>query len=367
MELTDTFNGLPYEPCGLELNHGQHSYHNGEIESVGVGGGEYPVEVWCEGWGLVTVSFSELDTFRQCPKKHDLAYGQRWSRPAEDTSPLGLGSLWHRVLETHYLTIKRAQVTSDDGRVNWSVSEEDMFTAVKDAVATLLTTMADDEHVSAEALRTLRWMYEGHLVEYELDQQWDIVAVETTAVLTLHAPDGTASHIRLKVKLDLLVRDHRGHYWVVDHKSAGQMGSDKDLDWDDQFGMYIAAMRQSGIKIMGAIHSAALKKMNQGDIFKPGDTGYKTTMKETDPAKRFKRTMLNRTEPECESILEDARATAELAYSAANHKRRYTNPDTCKWRCDFREACIFGRRTNSDAKLVDMLMSTNFTQDFTRH
>jgi hypothetical protein len=362
MELTDTFNGMELEPCGLELSHGPHSHHNGETTDTGM------VEVWCEGWGIVTVSFSELDTFRQCPKKHDLAYHQRFSREHTDTSPLGLGTLWHRLLEVHYRTIKSAQVTDDRGdSLVWSVSKEDLMTGVKDAVESLLTVMETEENVSEEALRTLRWMYAGHLIEWGLDEQWDIIAVETTAVLTLHNEQGDASWVRLKVKLDLLVRDQRGHYWVVDHKSAGQLPNDKDLDWDDQFGLYVAAMRQNGIKIMGAIHSCALKKMNKGDIFKPGDDGYKASMKETEQANRFRRTPLNRTEAECLSILEDARCTAELAWGEHNHKRRYANPDTCKWRCDFKEACIYGRRTNNDGKLIEMLQLTGFTQDFTRH
>lgn len=361
-ELTDTFNGMEIRTCweseyGLE-NHGPHSWRMHPKGSE---------EFWCEGYGLVTVSFSELDTYRQCPKKHDLAYFHRYSRPHDDTSPLGLGSLWHRVLETHYKTIKGVQVEDDRGHTVWNVSEEDLLIGVKDAVETLLHKMEENEKVSEEALRILRWMYEGYLAEYHLDQQWDIVSVESTAVLTLHDEEGNSSWVRLKVKLDLLVRDHRGHYWVVDHKSAGQLPNDKDLDWDDQFGMYVAALRQNGINVIGAIHSCAIKKMNLGDWIKPGDANYKSSMKETDPAKRFRRTPLNRTPEECDSILQDARADAEQAYGPANHKRRHANPDSCKWKCDFKEACIFGRRTNSDPKLYEMLQLTGFTQDFTRH
>ena len=36
----------------------------------------------------IVVSYSELDTFRQCPMKHALAYKQRWTRPVEEGSPL---------------------------------------------------------------------------------------------------------------------------------------------------------------------------------------------------------------------------------------------------------------------------------------
>ena len=50
----------------------------------------------------IVVSFSEIDTYRQCPLKHEWAYKQRWKRPVEEASALAKGSLWHLVLETHY-------------------------------------------------------------------------------------------------------------------------------------------------------------------------------------------------------------------------------------------------------------------------
>lgn len=365
MTLEDTRDDLDIEPCPdsstPDLRHGSHQW---ETETAG-GPGEYR---WCEGSGHVTVSFSELDTFRQCFFKHELAYGQRWSKEQSDTGALGLGTLWHRVLETHYLTIKGVQGTDAERGTTWSVSAADLLIAVQEAVNELLAEMRDVEQRDPEALRILKWMYQGHLDTFGLDEEYDIIAVESTAVVTLKEPDGSNSWVRLKVKLDLIVRDQDGRYWVIDHKSAGQLGrDDKDLDWDDQFGMYIAAMRRQGVKIMGAIHSAALKKQNKGDYIFPGDDGYKTSMKETPMEGRFRRTRLNRTQPECDSILDDALADATLAYSEANHKRRHTNPDTCKWRCDFKEACIFGRRTNNDGNVLLTLQRTGFSQEPMRH
>lgn len=355
MTLEDTRDDLPIDFCGDTERHGSHE------------AGIDPV-FWCEGYGHVTVSYSELDTFRQCPMKHELAYGQRWVKEQADTGALGMGTLWHRMLETHYLTIKSAQVTDTDGKVVWNVSRDDLLIAVQDAVNELLATMRDDEGRDPEVLKVLKWMYRGHLEVFGLDEEYDIIAVESTAVITLKNEDGSNSWVRLKVKLDLIVRDSDGRYWVIDHKSAGQLGrDDKDLDWDDQFGMYIAAMRRQGLRIMGAIHSAALKKPNKGDFLFPGDEGYKTSMKETPIENRFKRTRLNRTDPECDSILGDALADTELAYSDANHKRRHTNPDTCKWRCDFKEACIFGRRTNNQQNVLITLQRTGFTQEPMRH
>lgn len=365
MTVEDTRDELDLKPCSEsstpDHRHGSHEWFDGVDP--------FNAETWwCEGSGLVTVSFSELDTFRQCFMKHELAYGQRWSKEQTDNGALGLGTLWHRVLECHYLTIKSAQVSDGDGRTVWNVSKEDLLIGVQEAVNTLLAEMRDDEKRDPEVLKILKWMYLGHLEAYGLDEEYDIVAVESTAVLTLKNADGSNSWVRLKVKLDLILRDSDGRYWVLDHKSAASIGrDDKDLDWDDQFGLYIAAMRKQGIRIMGAIHSAAVKKPNKGDFIKPGDPEYKASMKESTLESRFKRTRLNRTEPECDSILGDALADTKLAYSEANHKRRHTNPDTCKWRCDFKEACIFGRRTNNDGNVLLTLQRTGFMQEPIRH
>lgn len=361
MTLEDTRDDLEVRYCGgdsiwVDNRHGSHEWSEGGDETL-----------WCEGSGHVTISWSEISTFRQCFMKHDLAYTQRWSREKDDMSALALGTLWHRVLECHYLTIKSAQVSNADGKTVWNVSREDLLIGVQDAVNSLLAEMRDDEGVDPEALKILKWMYRGHLDTFGLDEEYDIIAVESTAVITLKEPDGSNSWVRLKVKLDLIVRDSRGSYWVIDHKSTGQIGRTGDLDWDDQFGLYIAAMRRQGVRILGAIHSAALKKPNKGDFLRPGDQGYKSSMKETDLDARFKRTPLNRTQPECDSILEDARADAVLAYSEANHKRRHTDPQKCQYMCDFKEACLYGRRTNSTENVLITLQRTGFAQEPIRH
>jgi hypothetical protein len=343
-----------------EERHGAHPWY--DVEDAGE-------RLWCSGWGQITVSFSELDTFRQCPKKHDLAYNGRWQRDSDDRSALGLGSLWHRVLEVHYKTIMKAQRKGyPDGKLYWDVSEDDLRTACLDAVESLLREMLEDEQREPEVIEILMWMYEGHLEVFGLDEQYDILGAETTALMTLKNADGSDSWVRIKVKLDLIVRDEKGHIWVIDHKSASSIGrDDMDHDWNDQFGLYVAVMRKQGLKVFGAIHSAALKKPNKGDFIKPGMDGYKASMKETPLENRFKRTRLNRTEAECESIMQDAVADAKLAYSEANHKRRHANPDTCKWKCDFKEACIFGRRTNNEENVLLTLQRTGFAQEPTRH
>lgn len=297
---------------------------------------------------MITVSFSELSTFRQCPFKHKLAYEQRWQKQHKDSSALGLGTMWHLLKEIHYTCLKgtptpASKLASAQRSVNRQLDEWEA------------------ESRDAEVLTTLEWMYRGYVDRYGADEGWEILGVETTHILPLN------EEIQLKIKLDLTVRDQRGRMWVVDHKSAASMDSSEDLQWNDQFGLYVATMRKQSHKVAGAIYNGALKKPNKGDILKPGDEGYKTTMRETPMDKRFKRELLDRTDAECDSILADALADAQLAYSSANPQRRHANPDTCKWRCDYTEPCMTGRRMNDDSKTIEMLEFTGFEQNFTRH
>jgi hypothetical protein len=350
-------------PCGLtDVRHGPHVWGNEDALDLTT------PHYRCEGVGLVTVSFSELDAFRQCPFKHKLLYVERWSAPVDpaDTGALSKGTAWHHVLEEHYRTIKNDQaITAEGKRVRLS-STEDLLEVCAEAVRAKLNEM-QDEGADPDMLSLLWWMYEGYVQVHGTDEDWWIVSIEHTAIVPLFEEDGTESWVRMKVKLDLLVEDKRGRTWIIDHKSCGNLPGDKDLDFDDQFGLYTYAMRKLGRKVMGSIHNAARTTRNKGDIFKPGDEGYKTTMKPQRLEERFSRTYMNRTAAELEGIQGDALADAKLAYSDANHGRRHTNPDTCKWRCGVKEECIYGRRTGSDAKTRLMLVEKGWTQEHTRH
>lgn len=353
-----TIDDLEVQFCGRDERHGPHEY-----ETVGT---RYVGEVRCPGYGLVTVSWSELDAFRQCPKKWSLAYEGRWAKPAEDNTALGKGSLWHEVLETHYKTIQAHQLKREDGSVEWECTADELMQHCLDAVGKLIAGWEAEER-DPNIMLLMRWMYAGHLEMYGLDEEWDILAVENTAIVPLYEPDGTESWVRLKAKLDLLVRDQRGRVWIVDHKSCGNLPGNKDFDWADQFGLYYYALNQVGVKVTGTVHSAARTQMNKGDILKPGDPGYKNTMKAQVLEDRFARTFMNYTEAQAKGIADDALADFKLAYSSANHRRRNPNEEWCKWRCSYGEACMFARRTGDEANLLDMLQRTGFQQEPIRH
>lgn len=316
---------------------------------------------------LITVSFSELDTYRQCPLKHKLAYEDRWVSATPDNSALGKGSMWHEVMEVHYNTVRDHQTKARVGNaVVWDCTKNELRQHCVNVVGMYIAKLEAAER-DPEIVDLIKWMYVGYIEMWDVDEQWDIVSVENTVLAPLMEDDGTPSPFQLKVKLDLLVRDERGRHWLIDHKSCGNLPSNVDLDWSEQFKLYVWALRNVGIRVTGAIHNAARTTRNKGDILKPGDEGYKSTMRAQSLTDRFSRTFMDHTDAQLAGVASDALATFKQAYSEHNHRRRYADPERCKWKCSYKEACLFGRRTGRDSDMIDMLQRTGFEQDYTRH
>jgi hypothetical protein len=256
----------------------------------------------------VIISWSEIDTFRQCPYKHHLGYRERWQ--SDESKPaLARGTAWHEILEAHYL-----------GQL--------------EKVDTLLGRRTEQ----TEQQELLQWMYDRYVEMWaEADREWTIQAVEYKGFAPLPNPDGGPSRFILKVKIDLLAA-RRGRLWVWDHKSGANLPTDRDLDFDDQFGLYSWCMRQMGYPVMGAIYNAARTQRNK---------------KTPQPLEScFSRTPLARTDYELTMIAAEAYRTAERAWpevpvQLGRIPERTPNTETCKWKCDYKEACLSGRKGGS--------------------
>lgn len=302
----------------------------------------------------IIASWSEIDKARQCPHAHDLAYKQRWQSPT--TGPaLSRGILWHEIMEAHYNWIrdwqmniapnldKRAvlQVTDDAltnyiERMGWEAWVHD-HPVGSDLWATVRPFMYDANGEQTEDQSLMEWMYEGHLRYWGLNQEWRILAVEHAAEYPLYNANGNRTRFRIKTKIDLIVeRTIRGipRRWLVDHKSGKNLPSDKELDLDDQFPLYINCLHHHGRAIFGTIHNAARTQRNKDDSLdaQPLDT-------------RFKQTPLAYTPTQLDMVAQEALATLRHVYSYADGEApRHPNSDTCRWRCDFTEPCLASRK-----------------------
>ena len=70
-----------------------------------------------------TVSYSEIDSARQCLLKHQFGYKERWQPPTEGRA-LVRGKLWHNVMEDHYRAIKTWHDAGDTEFTKWRIEAE---------------------------------------------------------------------------------------------------------------------------------------------------------------------------------------------------------------------------------------------------
>lgn len=300
------------------------------------------------------VSYSEMSTYRQCPLKHHLAYRERWTRPQAEMSALSKGTLWHLVLEHHYLVLQELQDTD--------TSDTEKLAKAREAITPLLFDQAGKQ---TEAQELITWMYDGYIEMYGTDPQWRILAVEYKLAEYLPAPDGTKSPFIIKAKLDLIVQDvNTGGVWIVDHKSGANLPKHSDLELDDQFGLYTWLLQIGGLKVMGSIHDAARTTRNLGDMPNPPKGKTPQPLDQ-----RMGRTYLNRTEIETHNIANDAWAVAVNMYPEVydyDKLPQYSSPDPqqCGWKCDYKEPHLLARQGRD---LHEVLVEYEFEQDFTRH
>lgn len=296
------------------------------------------------------VSYSEIDSFRQCPFKHQLGYKERWK--TERTSPaLSRGTLWHQIMESHYRTLQAIQQDGDP---------EKLMAEHRDYVKSMLA-LDRTEAQRTEDQVLIEWMYRGYLDYYGFDEKewgWEIIAVEHQAELWLPHPEGKRPSIKVKLKIDVIVRDPMRRIWIVDHKSGKDLPKQKELDLLDQFVVYEWALKSVGKDVFGSVHNAAR-------TFRPKNPANEKPLDE-----QFSRTRMPRTPKELETMARELYLTAETAWrhyrpDPERNAPRAPDPDRCKWRCDFTEPCLLHRKQGGDHR--DIMRQFGFIQDFTRH
>ncbi len=314
---------------------------------------------------MQTVSWSELEALRQCPLKWKLAYDERWQGQATGTDALSKGSCYHSVKEAHFKALMSTQADPD------ATPQDRLAHAVMKAQERI-DQMREANEYPEETVKLIEWMYVGYVERYGIDPDWRIMAVESSHVVPLYEPIGRtgewqeADDFNMKIKLDLMVTDRRDRLWIVDHKSAGKVPTgEKDFQWADQFGIYQYGVWQLGYRPTGTIHNCSLSKPNKGDLFSEGDPEWKSTMKATDPEKRFKRTFMDRTMQELRTIQWEALQTFRNNRAALYHPR-HPDEERCKWKCNFNDACNMGRRNGEEATR-EYLLDIGFSQEFRRN
>lgn len=310
----------------------------------------------------IIVSFSEIDTFRQCPFKHELSYKERWREP--DTSPaLARGTAWHSLMEERYILKKLVDKGEiDPGKGSVEAVVEHLVGAAELRLNLGLADKAKEKGIETPPWRSvipdgedelLRWMLAGDIAYWGDDPDWKVLGTEiaTVQLLPFQAPRARKRFF-LKTKIDLVVRERATKkIRVVDHKSGKDLPKRKKLDLDDQFKLYTWVLQAQNIDVFGQTYNAART------------TKLKT--KESPLDERFSRTKLYTTPKELELTALDALRTVQRAYGIKEGEAdRAPNTDTCGWKCGYTEPCLFGRK-GGDTRV--MLRDMGYVQDFTRH
>ena len=301
----------------------------------------------------IIVSYSELDTFRQCPLKHALAYKARWKKPPKADSALAKGSLYHMVMEAHFKEIKAEQDKHGKaGRIPLK-DEKALLKRIHDEIVVPMLIDTRTGEYFSDVHDLIHWMYQGYVEKWGINREWRIVAVEHQIVIPLRDARGRKSRYHIKMKIDLLIRDRAtGNMWVVDHKSGANLPTQMDLEIDDQFGLYTWGLREVGRPVQGSIHLANRTQRNKS--FMPLDT-------------RMGQTYLNRSDRELTNLALDAYYAARAAYPPKGMDApRYSSPDprNCGWKCDFKEPHLLMR---AGRKPQEVLIEWGFSIDKTRH
>jgi hypothetical protein len=195
------------------------------------------------------LTYSTLNTFRNCPRKYKNRYLDNL-RPRERAEALSFGSVIHTAIELWY----RSQDT--ESRL------PDVLAYIDDAFE---NRVVDSNLMVQWHLATA--MIRGYEERYATED-FEIVEIEKEFVGEIRNPDtGRQSQtFRIAGKVDGIVRCHDGLY-LLEHKTASTVdASYLDKLWTDtQIALYCHYLRELGYPIVGVIYNVLLKsRLKQG-------------------------------------------------------------------------------------------------------
>ena len=195
------------------------------------------------------LTYSALNTFRNCPRKYKNRYLDNL-RPRERPEALTFGSVIHTAIELWY----RSQ--------NAELRLQDVLAYIDDAFE---NRVVDSHQMIQWHLATA--MIRGYADRYATEE-FEVVEVEKEFVGEIRNPDtGRQSQtFRIAGKVDGIVRCHDGLY-LLEHKTASSVDANYlDKLWTDtQIALYCYYLRELGHPIVGVIYNVLLKsRLKQG-------------------------------------------------------------------------------------------------------
>lgn len=189
------------------------------------------------------LTYSALDTFRNCPRRYKLRY-EEGLRSRDKAESLSFGGVIHGALESWYKA-------ADDPHRLWTVL---------DFIDGEYPLRAADPQQKA-SWHLARAMFTGYAARYPTED-FTVVEIEKEFLGEIRNPDtGRASQTFVMAgKVDGIVRFTDGLY-LLEHKTASSLDANYlDKLWTDtQIALYCHYLRELGYPIVGVLYNVLLK------------------------------------------------------------------------------------------------------------
>ena len=187
--------------------------------------------------GILSISYSQVDTFLSCPHKWQRHYV--WGEVDEKKQEaLSYGSVIHRTLEQYFLSSRTMSFQDVVSVLNaeW-INEQIPF-----------VSRESEKESYYDAAKFIKWMIDeaSDLPEYALLKFAEIVGVEEDFKILHPLPERVAingaeyDEVQIVGSIDLKVQDERGDIHLIDHKSGRTLFKKNKLLEDLQFPIYAA-------------------------------------------------------------------------------------------------------------------------------
>jgi hypothetical protein len=319
---------------------------------------------------------SDRKLFKQCRQKWDFGSKLRMNlEPLFAPKPLDFGTAIHRGLQTYYepstWAIDRDVVRALSVQSFADVCNEQKRQYIKISSGDMAIDLEIDYK---ERVELGKGMLEYYFKYAKLNDKFKPVFVEVEFEVPImrcgiSLPMGfewdledrltyMGAPVFYQGRVDLVVEDEFGEYWIVDHKTAAQFGDTQHLALDEQCGSYIWALRhQLNLRVAGVIYNELRKKVpHKPNVLKNGslscnkqqDTTYDLFMEaiheggyspdgytdflaflKENPKEFVRRTQVHRNPREMDIL---QRRIALEAIDMLTNPSIYPNP--VKWNCD---------------------------------
>lgn len=203
---------------------------------------------------MPSVSHSEVDSYLLCRRKHYYGYGLSLERVTTSQS-LATGTAGHRVLEAFYRHLLELASTAEGQLERFDIA----LKRAEEEYDAIIAEGFEEPSNRAQLFDILfnhDWGYFAN--EFMVRNGWTIVAVEKE--FSLVYDEETDSKYPFVV--DLVVRDPKGDYVVIDHKFVYDFYTPAQTDLQPQIPKYIGALRALDYQIAyGAYNMLRTRKL----------------------------------------------------------------------------------------------------------